>query len=190
MSTCRHLTYLLPNAEELELTNALIDREGLPPEFWGFARHWLYRVFGATGSPYPKFDEFIYLWIVFDGWATQIVNEPSEGRFTTLYVIQALGQDEVLTNRFIELQRSDDAFQTMTAQFASCWPIFSVKALRNSGLGFWEKGISRREYVRGIFHGAQRALKKGQYAPPCYVSHQNEEQISTRGDNEWLGCVW
>lgn len=182
MIYCKRLIEPLEGRHE----ERLIDRNLLPPDFWRFASSWINRASKCISQPKKHFEGLIYLWVVFNAWASQIIIDESKSN-RDHYLVAALCFDQKLNKRFEKLKEIKPDFRNLTAEFASMWPIFRVRTLRVLRLPFWhgEGTLSRWQYVNSIFHNKKHAPKAYEYAPPCYREHENERHVE--GAYEWFG---
>jgi hypothetical protein len=183
IQACGELIRLLdhaPTVDEIQRiekgTECLVDRNLLQQqEFWYFARKWVWRAQDGERGEDDYFAKFIYLWIVFNAWGSQVVTNESKSDRDS-YLVFALGCDPILVRCFEEKRRSDTEFRQLTHKFSSLWPVFKVRALNDLGIEFWSDRTPRDEYVQSVLHRIPTDRSKGAYAPPCYLSHPIMEE--------------
>ncbi len=190
MRTCDELVKplvnsLLPKGQtQADLPVRLLDPETLTDDFWYFARDWLRRIGRAADADtdQARFDGFIYLWVVLNGWASQVITEPKRSD-DDKFLVAALAWDPDLGSAFDRLKEHDPDFHRLTAEFASRWPVFRVTELRKLKIPFWNGDQTRAKYVRSVVQRPEKAPTKENYRPPCFRQHENER-------HEEVGIVW
>jgi|GEM_PF-2143519 hypothetical protein len=189
----KEIMRLPPEKRSLLLNRSKRELQG---EFWEFAkRPWLERLFRAEiiskdnregshrGSP-DYFNNFIYLWVVFNSWLSICASEdlPDPEQDTSL--VSAAACDQILTERFDKLKLSGD-FHEFSVHFAKLWPIFKARTIVDKGIKPWTS-VSRQTFVdetvttlRTMFGDNIRK----HISPACYERHINSEQSS-------FGAIW
>lgn len=149
----------------------LVDRNNLNDEFWNFSRDWIRRVVQKIENGSSDFEGFIYLWIVFNGWASQIITN-EEGYEQDAYLVASLGIDDQLNKTFEDLKVRDIEFGKLTSEFSSMLPVFKVRVLRGKNINSWDGVSPRKGYVKSVFDQLGKNPRNSFYAPPCYLNHQ------------------
>jgi len=186
MPTCCELVKPLKDCGFRPPYDILVDRSALPEDFWWYARPWIERAANLSGKRNDPFERFIYLWIVFNGLASQVTEDLEKAALSDAGMVAALGQDPVLSERFESLRAQNHEFHRTTAEFASWWPVFQVRTLHREGLLPWTSG-SRRDYVFELLYGDKKE-KLGEspcYSPPCFKIHAPE--VPADGKVNWHG---
>lgn len=128
------------------------------------------------------FEGFIYLWIVFNGWASQVVVDEGKSQ-NDKYLVAALGQDQELNRCFEELKENNASFQSVTTGFASLWPVFKVRTLIRLRIQPWGNKQPRYDYIRSVIHRPEGSPTARAYAPPCFREHENNKR--QEGERRW-----
>ncbi|OQA43179.1 MAG: hypothetical protein BWY52_01958 [Chloroflexi bacterium ADurb.Bin325] len=197
-STCEELIQPLKDAKCPKPYDKLVKRCELHAEFWDFASFWVERaspnskVKNPVKDPDP-FKTLIYLWVAFNGWATQIVQAPNNRDLADAIWVAALGQDPTLNQRFDAAKQENSDFAGCCSDFVKHWPVFQVSTLHRLKIPAWASG-ERRNYVEDVMALNRAAGAKGAknrwFSPPCYERHKEEaertgSEISTQVLNNW-----
>ena len=149
----------------------LLDRSLLErTTFEMFTRPWFLKARVAATSEH-WFEAFIYLWVTFNAWLSQIVSDRSFSD-KDWYIFQATGLDPQLRDTFDNLNAHDRSFREVVSEFHGLWPIFKVRSLIENGVeswGAWGSDESRSNYREKCFNVS---LKRGEYSPRCFLDHQ------------------
>ena len=154
----------------------LLDRSLLErTTFEMFTRSWFRKARDAAKAE-NWFEAFIYLWVTFNAWLSQIV---SDRNFSDKdwYLFQAAGLDPQLRDTFDDLAAHDRSFSEVVSEFHSLWPIFKVRALIENDVeswGAWGSDENRSAYREKCF---KVGLRRGEYSPRCFLNHQPTDPV-------------
>ncbi|RCW60161.1 hypothetical protein [Halanaerobium] len=121
------------NGREDLLDRSLIRQQ----DFMIFARPWINKTLEAYRSC-DSFSGLIYLWIVFNSWASQVVKK-REYAEKNWYLVKAFGRDEELSSRFELFLERDEELLRLSRQFRELWPVFKVRALQDLHITPWNQ---------------------------------------------------
>ncbi len=113
-------------------------------------------------APEDSFEPFIYAWLSFNGWAACITNEDRDSCYMQKLIADARHQEQ-----FLAMLKDDQVFIESASAFASMWPIFSVKKLRDQNINT-PASVDRASVV-------QHYLDKeaSYFEPQCWQKHHD-----------------
>ena len=161
--TCPELQHSLRG----EGPEGLVKREALNPAFWEITWRWYHYITREDGAG-SGFEGMLYLWMLFNGWATHVV-ESSQGMPSDAFMVSAIAFDPTFRERYRTLVDENPTFARLTATFASLLPVFQNRELVAGRLGPWSSDQARRRYVDRVL--ALKPSRLGWFAPPCFEKH-------------------
>jgi hypothetical protein len=143
-----------------------LHREGRRLISGWFERAWQAR----QCSPEDSFENFIFAWFAFNGWAA-CVTELDQDR---AYIDALMCCPEVTEHFQAALNSPDSGLAQHASNFASLWPIFEVRALRQHGIHTWD--VRHKERAGLVEDYLSRGAKS--FQPQCWKRHKQAGQQS------------
>jgi hypothetical protein len=142
--------------------------ERLHPEGRRLISGWFERAWQAREcSPEDSFEPLIFAWFAFNGWAACVTGRDQDRAY-----IDALMCCPEVTGHFqAALNSPDSGLAQHASNFASLWPIFDVRALRQRSIHTWHaRNLGRTERAALV----QDYLSRGatRFQPECWLRHQ------------------
>jgi hypothetical protein len=161
-------------------------------ELWRFVETWIKRFKRREPAPRTRnrtrspssaldddFENFIYLWVSVNAWASMAVPDQSRNH-EDAYLVQSMSKDAALNAHFANLLENQ-RFREDVANFAALGPVFQVLWMRNHHIRAWRRsdGESRSDFVARLFEDDpfHRVPGKTQmqvfpaFAPACAKTH-------------------
>lgn len=185
IQTCEELMKGLGDDAKKKVAR-LVDPRHADRTFWYFARDWIRRAHRRPSrlEQENEFEGFIYLWVVFNGWASTILDNADKSD-NDRYLIAALAVDPEFNEHFQQLQVMNADFRRNCAELAALMPIFRVRTLQKLDIPGW-RNEPRNEYVRSVLHRPNGAPKNTSYAPSCFLKHEHESHEEQNVN--WIGA--
>jgi hypothetical protein len=140
-----------------------LHREGRRLISGWFERAWQARECSSEDS----FEPLIFAWFAFNGWAACVTGLDQDRAY-----LDALMCCPEVTERFqAALNSPDSGLAQHASDFASLWPIFEVRALRQRSIHTWHASHLGRTDRTAL---VQDYLSRGatSFQPQCWVHHQ------------------
>jgi hypothetical protein len=140
-----------------------LHREGRRLISGWFERAWQAR----ECPPEDSFEPFNFGWFAFNGWAACVTELDQDRAY-----LNALMRCSQVTQQFEDaLNSCKSGLVQHASSFASLWPIFDVRALRQRGIRPWDAQHLGRAERAGL---VQDYLSRGatSFQPQCWVRHQ------------------
>ena len=159
-------------------------------ELWRFVETWIKRFKRREPAPRTRnrtrspssalddeFENFIYLWVSVNAWASMAVPDQSRNH-EDAYLVQSMSKDAALNAHFANLLENQ-RFREDVEKFAALGPVFQVLWMRNHHISAWQRnaGESRSDFVARLFvddpfhRNPGRAQIFPAFAPACAKTH-------------------
>ena len=164
-----------------------LDRSLADREFWVVTGDWVRRSRRALHKQ-EHFEALIYLWISFNAWVGCVVEDRDMSQ-RDRFLVASAAMDELLAVRFDRLLQAGGRTADAARRFHSFWPVFKARSLSDLGLHPW--GDPDYDPRTGFRAKCFRAgLKKGDWAPRCFVYHQPDGTSPEAYDPEHVPLDW
>lgn len=183
--TCDTLTWKAKGQPDLNV----VDSDS---EMWRFVSTWIQRFRGreparntqrnpcsTSGALKSEFENFIYLWVSVNAWASMAVPDQSRNH-EDAYLVHSMAKDAILNAHFANLLENHK-FREDVENFAALGPVFQVLWMRNHHIPAWRgiDGESRSDFVARVFAddpfhripGKTQIQVFPAFAPACAKTH-------------------
>jgi hypothetical protein len=184
-----------PNTSCGCLTWKAKDQSGLKSvddatELWGFVSTWSKRIRSSPsgGGASDRFEQFIFLWVSVNAWASMTVPDQSRN-YEDTYLVHSMAADPKMNHHFQELMENR-CFSEDVRKFVDLCAVIKVLWLKNKPMSAWRGAAyeTRKEYIAKVFaedpfHQPAKSDKRfPAFAPECAKEHFDK--------NEPIPCDW
>lgn len=151
-----------------------------------------------AGQAADEYHGFIDLWLSFNSWMACV-----SGAERDADMVRSIGNDQRLSQSFVDLMREEPTFGQRTKEFAEMWPIFKVQdVIRFMGRDFPYHHGNRRDFTEAVVDDPRIKRQPNPWTPGqevrwsdlisaiyqvrCNLMH-GHKSLSSESDRELVG---